>query len=54
MAPKKNLKYEKLESPEMLGLDLSLQVARPGCIQTMEFQTGNLIFDVQFGGCLNQ
>lgn len=39
--------YEKLESPEMLELDLSLQVASPGCFQMMEFQTGNLIFDVK-------
>lgn len=45
---------EKLESPEMLELHLSLQVASPGCFQRMEFQTGNLSFDVKFGGCLNQ
>lgn len=45
---------EKLESPEMLELDLSLQIASPGCFQMMGFQTGNLSFDVKFGGCVNQ
>lgn len=52
MLPKKP--YEKLESPEMVELSLSLQVASPGCFQVMEFQTGILIFDVKFGGYVNQ
>lgn len=52
MVPKKPC--EKLESPEMFQLVLSLQVASPGCFQMMEFQTGNLIFDVKFGGFVNK